>query len=101
VNASNGPNKHEILAALLRALDARDAVERERLRIRNARTITPESVLTAIRIGNNTWERLHEFFPEPQWTALGAELNDAQRADRIWRCSGLLFRLGARPGRGW
>lgn len=89
------PKPLEILSCLLRVLENQAAEAREAIAIREARIVTADSVLAAIRQCENTWNRLHAWFPESQWKALTAELDRLQRAEQIYRDSHLDFRLGS------
>ena len=64
------------------------------LRLRNARVPRDKRVLAAIRHGENTWERLHAYFPEIFWSMLGSTLTDLQRTEKIHRDHWGTFRLG-------
>jgi hypothetical protein len=88
-----------VLSALLRVLDAKEVHERGAREEREARAASAPNVETAIRHGENTWERLHAHFPESQWPELGRELERGQREERFHRPSNLTFQLGARKGR--
>ena len=98
---SGPPTKLETLSALGRVLDTRAAHERDAREEREARVASTSGVERAIRQGENTWERLHAYFPESQWSALGRELEKGQREERFHRPSSLRFQLGPAKGRGW
>lgn len=92
----SAPTKREVLGKLLDVLEAQEAETRRLIAERNAREATDESVLNAIRRGEHTWKRLHAFFPERQWKALGEALSRLQRSERVHRDEWLDFRLGPR-----
>jgi len=94
--SSGAPTKIEVLRALLRVLDIQAAEQRKAREEREERQATSESVLAAIRSGKDTWERLHAFFPEHQWKALGRALTALQRAESVHRNEHGTFWLGPR-----
>jgi hypothetical protein len=93
---SGAPSKLEVLSALLRATETNARREREERAEREARVVTSESVMRAIRQGEDTWARIHAWFPESAWPALGRELDRLQREERIHRGESLRFSIGAR-----
>ena len=57
----------EVLGALLRVLEAQAAEERAAHATKEARAASDDSVLAAVAAGENTWQRLHAFFPVGEW----------------------------------
>jgi hypothetical protein len=90
------PSSLETLAALLRVTEAQERHEREQIAERRARVVTSEGLLAAVKSGENTWERLHAYFPETEWRPLAQELEKLQREGALHRGSDLVFRAGAR-----
>ena len=90
------PSSVEVLSVLIRVLDAQQAQEAEQRAVRCARSADAESVLAAITKGENTWERLHAFFPETSWKSLGQSLETLQRTERCYRPESLRFQTGRR-----
>ena len=90
------PTKLELLSALLRALEAREAWDDAARKERSARALTEATCLDAIRRGENTWERLHAWFPESEWSRLLPVTSALQRAELCHRDEWLTFRVGAR-----
>jgi hypothetical protein len=92
-------SKLEVLVALLSVLERQDADRARAVAERGARVATDEEVLAAIGAGEDTWERLHAFFPESQLGDLGRVLDRLQRSERAHRDERLRFRVGARRAR--
>jgi hypothetical protein len=91
------PSKKEVLSKLVEVLERQELERGAEVATREARAVTDESVLAAIRQGEHTWRRLHEFFPEHQWQPLHETIERLQRERRIHLDANLDFRLGARP----
>jgi hypothetical protein len=90
------PTKVETLGALVRVLDRQAKDARERVAERGARAATDDNVLAAVGHGENTWERLHDYFPESQWKGMAQSLERLQRGEALHRDAQLTFRLGGR-----
>ena len=91
-------SKRDLLETLVHVLDRQAQGDTRKGKLRSARVPRGKRVLAAIRHGENTWERLHTYFPESFWSMLGSTLGDLQRAEKIHRDNWGMFRLGPRKG---
>jgi hypothetical protein len=92
----NKPSTLETLAALLRVTEAQEQHDLKVAAERRARVVTDETLLAAVKNGENTWERLHAYFPESQWQAMAAEAERLQRGGELHRDAHSVFRAGER-----
>jgi hypothetical protein len=91
-------SKRQLLDTLVRAVDRQASQDVRKQKLRSARMPREKRVLVAIKRGENTWERLHTYFPETYWTMLGSSLTALQRQEKIHRDNWGTFRIGPRKG---
>jgi hypothetical protein len=92
----NKPSTLETLAALLRVTEAQEQHDLKAAAERRARVVTDETLLAAVKNGENTWERLHAYFPESQWRTMAEEAERLQRGGELHRDAHSVFRAGER-----
>jgi hypothetical protein len=98
MNRAKAASKVELLNTLVRVLDRQASQDTRKRALRSARLPREKRVLVAIKRGENTWERLHAYFPETYWTMLVHSLELLQRQEKIHRDNWGTFRIGPRKG---